>query len=131
MSISETAELYRQRSKLWFHNAKWNYQAFYSIYRSRGVRKLVIPVGITRSERVNKYKTIHRKNMNLVSLFSVYSHLAAETLILHRGRLGEEHCVIQWKSALSVVSILYITWLTRDRAVIISWIYRVHLDQSI
>ena len=47
MSISKTAELYRQRSKLWFNNAKWNYQAFYSIYRSRGVRKLVIPIGIT------------------------------------------------------------------------------------
>ena len=52
MSISETAELYRQRSKLWFNNTKWNYQAFYSVYRSLGVRKLVIPVGITRSERV-------------------------------------------------------------------------------
>ena len=35
-------------------NAKWNHQAFYSTYRSRGVRKLVIPVGITRSERVMK-----------------------------------------------------------------------------
>ena len=52
MSISETSKLYRQRSKLWFNNDKWNYQAFYSIYRSRGVRKLVIPFGITRSERV-------------------------------------------------------------------------------
>ena len=53
MSISETAELYRKRSKLRFNNAKWNHQAVYSIYRSRGVKKLVIPVGITRSERVN------------------------------------------------------------------------------
>ena len=53
MSISETDELYRQRFKLWFNNAKCNHQAFYSIYRSRGVRKLVIPIGITRSERVN------------------------------------------------------------------------------
>ena len=53
MSISETAELYRQRSKLRFNNVKWNHQAFYGIYGSRGVRKLVIPVGISRSERVN------------------------------------------------------------------------------
>ena len=53
MSISETAELYRQRSKLRFNNAKLNCQAFYSIYRSWGVRKLKIPVGITRTERVN------------------------------------------------------------------------------
>ena len=51
-AISETAKLYRRRSKLWFNNAKWNYQEFYSIYRSRGVRKLEIQVAITRSEMV-------------------------------------------------------------------------------
>ena len=38
MSISETAELYRQRFELLINNAKWNYRVFYSIYRSRGVR---------------------------------------------------------------------------------------------
>ena len=54
MTISETSKLYRQRSELWFNNAKWNYQAFYSIYRSRGIRKFVIPVGIIRSERVKR-----------------------------------------------------------------------------
>ena len=54
MSISETAELHRQRSNLRFNNAKWNYQTFYSIYRSREVRNLVIPVAITRSERVKQ-----------------------------------------------------------------------------
>jgi hypothetical protein len=59
MSISETAELYQQGSKLCFNNAKWNHQAFYSIYRSRGVRKLVIPVGITRSERECLFFTLH------------------------------------------------------------------------
>ena len=52
--MSETAEFYRQRSKLWFNKAKWNYLAFYNIYRNRGVRKLVIPDGITRQKGLKK-----------------------------------------------------------------------------
>ena len=73
MSISETTEPYRQRSKLWINNAKWNYQAFYSIYRGLGVRKLVIPVGIIRSERVNNpssnLESPNSANSSFIKLF--------------------------------------------------------------
>ena len=39
MLISERAEIYQQRSKLRFNNAKWNYQAFCSI--SQGQKGLI------------------------------------------------------------------------------------------
>ena len=53
ISISKTAELYRQRSKLWFNNAKWNIRHFIVLIEVEAVRKLVTPVGTTRSEKVN------------------------------------------------------------------------------
>ena len=56
INIRNSWTLSAKISKLRFNNAKLNYQAFYSIYRSRGVWKLVIPVGITRSERVNSLR---------------------------------------------------------------------------
>ena len=60
----------RQRSKLWFNNAKWNHQAFYSIYRSRG--SYVIPIGITWSERVNYH--LSQYQCAPASLISWISH---------------------------------------------------------
>ena len=36
------------------------------------------------SSDLNNYKTISHRNMNLVSLFSIYSQLTAKTLSLHQ-----------------------------------------------
>ena len=105
MSISETAELYRQRFKLWFKNSKWNYQAFYSIYRSRGIRKLVIPVGITRPERV-KFQELWRSEFesrfrfkffsrNIISLISNHNFVSQIGMCSERTYLLGRH-IFQW-----------------------------------
>ena len=59
------------------------------------------------SSDLNNYKTIRRRNMNLVLLFSVYSQLTATTLSLHQGWVGRQGRGLRriTEPALSLVSI--------------------------